>query len=166
MTTKQRFIVAACACIVFVQFTIYAAQNAKLGVDFAVYRQAGMQLQDSGWLYLPPLRWLFTSFAVFPPFEAYIIFGVINFAIFVQPPLKLSEYPYGWILALVVTKIAAWTLVSGNIAPALAALCLTPAGVVLCVLWKPYLAVFLVLHVVAERLGGGTGPGAVRPERK
>jgi hypothetical protein len=166
MTTKQRFIVAACAAIVFVQFTIYASQNAKLGVDFAVYRQAGMQLQDSGWLYLPPLRWLFTSFAVFPPFEAYVIFGVVNFAIFVQLPLKLSEYPYGWILALVVTKIAAWTLVSGNIAPALAALCLTPAGCILAGVFKPYLFIFLVLHLLAERLGSGAGSGAVRPPRK
>ena len=154
---RKNLVTSAVIAIVAFQVARYA-NDPMFACDFRVY------YTGEGWLYIPWLRLPFIVLATLPFLKAYAVWMCVNVFLWLRLPQTLMEYRYGILVSLGCAYVSSWTIASGNCTPALAALCLTPAGTVLASLVKPWLVGFLALHLLVERYRGHPESGEVRFE--
>jgi hypothetical protein len=117
----------------------------RLGYDFPVYL-AGPS--HPAWLYRDWLTVVFEPFRMVPYSVAFGCWYVLCLGAWLRLVYLLPRGIRWDVVAVLSVYPALLGLELGQVTPLLAWLCLTPWGVVLATLWKPYLAGFLVLHAV------------------
>ena len=121
--------------------------------DFWIYREAGGGNFVLGWLYKDWLGITFWPLTILDYQTSWIAWYGLQSACVIFLSLKMyKEFGlYGLVGNLVIYKTSSWALASGNIAPVLAVLCLSPAGALVATLYKPYCIVFAFIHALRAR---------------
>jgi len=127
--------------------------------DFRIYYEAGHGNFEYHVPGRPDLKWYYAHWvAIFwKPFTLFdypvaaTIWRLLQIFACLYVAHKLWEVQYGWIIGLGLIKSFSWFITSGNVAPILAALLITPIGILLAGMVKPWLLGFG--GVVAGRRG-------------
>ncbi|MCK5344691.1 MAG: hypothetical protein KAR20_14855 [Candidatus Heimdallarchaeota archaeon] len=109
--------------------------------DYDERQKAGI-----GWLYNDKLAILWRPFIYLPEkmgMFLWMFLMCVSYFILIK---KVMEVPYGWLAVLITAKPATILLVTGNIAPLLALLLITPVGLFLAPIFKPYLVLISAIH--------------------
>lgn len=118
--------------------------------DYTWAERQGWGFASNGWAYA---RWTaiwFLPFTLFPEEPAFLAFACISICSCGYLAWRMNEIKGGYLMFLVIAYPLAWMVVCGNVAPILAALCVTPLGSYAAATIKPYLAVVFVLHAVKD----------------
>lgn len=137
--------------------------HAVLGDNDWWFRFAGTTNIWEGWLYAEVEKYLLGWTVWFPSETSLVTFMFfVNVASYAYITWRLCALPHGFLLSVIGLRCFAWYLSTGNIAPAIGALCCTPSLSVLGAVLKPNGLSALFFHAVRYALRGSKDQDMVR----
>lgn len=138
-------LVSIIVCISWLPHSI--KRSIEVGSDWDIYYQAGLGNFVRGWVYKDFIHYFFIPFSWFGHDGGFVLLYFANIAAFLFVTLQLRGQ-IGiliWIASFYPILLA---LELGNIAPILAALCLSLPGAFLAMLVKPYLIILVFINAI------------------
>jgi hypothetical protein len=139
MTTLARALIIL---VSFAWFPHSLERVHRLGYDFTIYWMAGQGVLRADWVYSDHLAPVFLALGALPHDVGFAVL----YSLSVLAWLSFAGRVPG--LALLAAYPMLLSLELGQITPVLAWLCLSPLGSIVAAWFKPYLAVFVVVHAV------------------